>query len=473
MKILLLAMPDTVDFIDIATRIPNLAIISLVGNLPGQEVKVLDLVIHKPRIRQVLEDALATFRPQLVGLSAMTFQFPTLLKVAGLVRRFDPGIHIVAGGYHASLMAQELTTGEDLPLDFIVRGEGEATLPELVAALENATPDLSRIAGLSYRVGARWEHNPDRPLLDLEQIRLPQRDARLANQFFFLDMSMDVAETSRGCPYNCKFCSINRMYGSTFRRFAVDRIIADLHDIRRRGAQAVFFVDDNITYDVDHFRQVCQAIVRHGLNDLWYLTQVTAVGIARNPELVADMDRANFRAVFVGFESMEPSALKEMRKPTSPDVNRQAAALLHRHRMGVIAGCIVGYPDDTAESVRRQFAQIWTLKPDAIYAQILTPYPKTALRQELLDAGLIVNLDDFKNYNGFLSNIRTRYLSCRELQRLKGDEAAKGLYNPTFIGHNYFLRNHTGFMLKTLAKNIALDLHRRFISRENPQHLDI
>jgi radical SAM superfamily enzyme YgiQ (UPF0313 family) len=404
-----MAMPDAVDFIDFNARIPNLALVSLAGNLPGHEVKVMDLVLYKPRIRQPLEKILGEFRPQVVGLSAMTFQFATLLKLARLVRRFDPGIKIVAGGYHPSLMARELSPEDLACLDFIVRGEGEATFPELVAALERSQPDLDGIAGLSFRQGDQWRHNPDRPLLDLDQVRLPRRQTRLADGFYFLDMSMDVAETSRGCPYNCKFCSIQRMYGNTYRRYAIPRIIEDLQAIRRRGTKSVFFADDNITHDNDHFRQVCRAIVQHGLNDMCYLTQVTAVGIAQNPELVAEMDRANFRIIFVGFESMEPAALREMKKPTSPAINRQAAALLRQHKMAIIAGVIVGYPDDDRESVTRQFHHIWELKPDTLYAQILTPYPQTVLRQELLDAGLIVNLDDFRTYNPRLCSSLGRY----------------------------------------------------------------
>jgi anaerobic magnesium-protoporphyrin IX monomethyl ester cyclase len=473
MRILLMAMPDTVDFIENSARIPNLALVSLAGNLPGHEVKVLDLVLYKPGIRKSLEKILGEFRPQLVGLSAMTFQFATMLKVARLVRGFDPGIKIAAGGYHPSLMARELGLEELTSLDFIVRGEGEATLPALATALERSQPDLAGIAGLSYRQGNRWRHNADRSLLDLDQIQLPRREARLADDFFFLDMSMDVAETSRGCPYNCKFCSIQRMYGNTFRRYPIPRIIEDLQAIRSRGTKSVFFVDDNITHDIDHFRRVCRAIVQHGLNDMCYLTQVTAVGIAQNPELVAEMDRANFRIVFVGFESMEPAALKGMKKPTSPAINMRAAALLRRHKMAIIAGAIVGYPDDDRESVTRQIRQIWALKPDTIYAQILTPYPQTLLRQELLEAGLIVNLDDYRTYNGFESNIRTKHLSCRELERIKSKWVHWGSLHAGFWLRNRLLRNHSRYFFKAIVKNLGICLYSLLISGEHPGQLDI
>lgn len=98
-----------------------------------------------------------------------------------------------------------------------------------------------------------------RPLADAGTIRLPRRDARLSNGFRFLTLPMDVIETSRGCPSNCKFCSITHMYGRSFRPFPMERVVADLKDIRTRGTRSVFLTDDNITYDIPHFRRVCQA----------------------------------------------------------------------------------------------------------------------------------------------------------------------------------------------------------------------
>ncbi|HEY9072844.1 MAG TPA: radical SAM protein, partial [Desulfobaccales bacterium] len=460
MRVLLLSMPDTAQFVDFFTRLPNLAIISLAGNLPGHEVRVLDLVLSKPHFEAALRQALTSLRPQVVGLSAMTFQFDTLLRVARFIRAFDPTIKLVAGGYHVSLMARELTAAaEELPLDFLVRVEGETTFRELVSELEKPAPDLSAILGLSYRQGQEWVHNPNRPLLDLDTLSLPQRQARLANGFYFLDMPMDVAETSRGCPNNCKFCSITQMYGHTFRRFSVERIIADLKAIRDQGIKAVFFVDDNITHDIDHFRRVCQAIVQHQLNDVCYLTQVSAAGIAQHPELVADMDRANFRITFVGFESMDPNALKGMKKPTSPAINRRAAALLRQHRIAIVAGLITGYPEDNRETVIHNWQMIEDLTPDLIYSQYLTPYPKTPVRQELLEAGLVVNVDNYSKYDGFHCNIRTRHLSRDELYALTRGLGFKSNFNISLIVNNQLLWNHSRYFLRCFGKVLAEGLY--------------
>jgi len=474
MRILLIAMPDTADVIDFFGKLPNLGLANLAGNLPGHEIKILDLVLYKPRIRRVLEEVLDGFRPGLAGLSGMTFQFDTLLRIARFIKGRNPGIKLAAGGYHATLMAREITAGnDDLPLDYLIRGEGEATFRELVAELEKPKPDLAGIAGLSYRRGSKWRHNPDRPLLDLAKLPRPRRQARQDQKFFFFDQSIDVVETSRGCPYDCKFCSITGMYGRTFRPFPLERILADLEEVRRRGARAVFFSDDNLTCDTGHFRSLCRAIVEHGLNDLRYATQASAAGLARHPELVAEMQQANFWMVFVGFESMTAANLAGMHKPTSPELNRRAAALLRQHDIGIIAGVIFGYPEDTRASITRDYREMKKMRPDLIYSQYLTPYPRTRLRAEMLEAGLVVNTDDFRTYDGFHCNIRTRALDRAALYQALKWQSLKSYFDPSLYGRNFFLRHNPKAFFRAIGKAMLSILAMVLRGGQPIQRLDI
>jgi len=174
---------------------------------------------------------------------------------------------------------------------------------------------------------------------------------------------------------------------------------------------------------------------------------------------VAEMDQANFRIAFVGFESMDRDALKDMKKPTNPEINRRAAALLRQHRIAVIAGLIGGYPEDTRETVIRNWRMIEDLKPDLIYSQYLTPYPKTPVRQELLEAGLVVNVDDYSKYDGFHCNIRTRHLSRDELYHLMRGLGFKSNFKISLIVNNRFLRNHMRYFLSSLRKVVAEGLY--------------
>jgi len=461
MKILLLAMPDSVDLIDNLVKIPNIALVSLAGNMPEHEVKVMDLVGYGKKIRKPLTEAINHFQPEIVGLSAMTFQFATAMRIAAFIRENYPEITLVAGGYHVSLMAEELGEQDPpLPLDFMIRGEGEQAFPALCEELGKSKPDFSRVEGLSFKDQDKcWIHNPRGELLDLAEVKLPDRSNRIFRDFKIFKnnfFKIDVIETSRGCPFVCKFCSIRQMYGKTFRTFSIDRIIQDLKNIKAAGRRGIFIVDDNITYDIDHFRKLCQAIVEHKLNHLFYSVQVTAAGIANNPELVADMDKANFRFIFVGYESMLPATLTAMKKPTNPEINVRAAKLLRQHNMSVIAGVIVGYPDDTRETVSKNFRGIIKLLPDLVYPQYLTPYPKTELREQMLADDLVVNKDDFSRYDGYTCNIRTRHLSPRDLYVALRKEMFLNFFYPSIMWNHLLARYFPYMFFRTIYMNLLM-----------------
>src|SRR5882724_7899197 len=151
MNILLLSMPDSFEHMpSVAIRMPNGALTSLAGNVdPHHRVAVADLILVQRRVRETLERLVREVQPDVIGLSIMTFQRHTALRIIQLVRRLRPAARVVVGGYDASL-ASEAYTDQDAGVDFIVRGEGELTFRELVRALERGT-DLSRVAGLSFR----------------------------------------------------------------------------------------------------------------------------------------------------------------------------------------------------------------------------------------------------------------------------------------------------------------------------------
>jgi radical SAM superfamily enzyme YgiQ (UPF0313 family) len=478
MRILLIAMPDNVDLIDHLVKFPNIAIASLAGNLPGHEVRTMDLVAYGKRIKTPLLQEIESFKPEIIGLSAMTFQFDTLLRISQFIKKSYPDIKLAAGGYHVTLLAEDFCREiPDLPLDFLIRGEGEKAFAELCSQLGEKEPDLTKIEGLSYQgEDNTWIHVPRGKLLDLDMLKPPDRTTRVINNFrLFADSryTFDVVETSRGCPFICKFCSIRQMYGSTFRTFTIERIIEDLKRIKQAGTKGVFFADDNITYDIDHFRKLCQAIVKNGLNDLFYSVQATAAGIAQNPDLVADMDKANFRIIFVGFESMISGSLSAMKKPTNPEINIQAAKLLKKHKMGIIAGFIVGYPEDTKETVRKSFRALMKLLPDVVYPQYLTPYPKTELREEMLEAGLVDNKYDYSKYDGYTCNIHTKNMTTKELYVALRKEMFLNFLYPSICLNNYLIKQFSFAFGKTIFLNFLTIIWNILTSKKDQSEFDL
>ncbi len=274
MKILLLSMPDSFEHMPtVAVRMPNGALTSLAGNIdPHHQVAVADLVLVQDRVRDTVERLLCEQKPDVVGLSIMTFQRRTAGRIVELIRSLLPEVRIVVGGYDPSL-AMDAYCGSSFPeVDFVVRGEGEITFRELLRAIESEC-GFDHIAGLSYRSGDRFYHNPDRGVTSLEsgEINLPNRAARVLDGYTMLGRPIDVIETSRGCTFDCSFCSIIEMRGRNFFTYTFDRVLEDIRDARNHGARAIFIVDDNITLNVKRFAALCKAITdagseRHGLH---------------------------------------------------------------------------------------------------------------------------------------------------------------------------------------------------------------
>ncbi|MBC7079824.1 MAG: B12-binding domain-containing radical SAM protein [Methanothrix sp.] len=431
MRVLLLASPVVQPDFDRIARIPDLGLVSLAAAIDDLcDVHVADLHGIKDPDEFVRRHA---NRYDLIGLTAMSFQYARALELARIAK--DAGAEVVIGGYHPTLFYREIGSSSDLMLiDYIVRGEGERTFRELVQALIRGS-QLDDVPGLSYRFGSEMKHNPPRALLNPEEIEMPNRDARLIRDgFYAFDVSVDSVETSRGCTQGCKFCSINSMYGRSFRKFEIKRVIEDIQDAEEHGAGSIFFPDDNITLDVKRLEAICDAIIDAGLTHLRYKTQASASGIASSERLVKKMGEAGFDGVFLGVESASKRNLQFFGKGRMSDHAERAVRYLHDNDIIVSTGLIGGNPDDTAEDMWANFHLARQLKVDFPIFYINTPYPKTPMREELERMGLITN-NDFRFYDGLHANVRTKHLSAEEVQYITWEMNAR-YYNWEWFKYN-------------------------------------
>jgi anaerobic magnesium-protoporphyrin IX monomethyl ester cyclase len=462
MRILLFSMPDSFEHTPSLTmRMPNGGLASIAGNVDGHHgVAIADLVLAQDRVRDTVERLVHEREPDVLGLSVMTFQRPTALELIRIARRLRPGLTVVAGGYDPSL-APEAYEPPALGVDAIVRGEGDVTFRELLRALERGAP-LDGIAGLSFRRGGRFQHNPARPVGSLDDggIALPNRGARVLDGYTFLGRPIDVVETSRGCTYDCSFCSIIEMRGRNFHAYAFDRVLADIADARRRGARAIFLVDDNITLNVRRFAALCRAITDAGLNDVHYIVQAMTSPIAEHGETLAPLMRAaGFRYVFLGIENVIDedlaflkAAAKNARRERGRTVGNatvQAIAHLHRNRMYVVGGIIVGNPDDTPESIDVNLA-FARRHVDWPYIQHPTPYPGTPMTRDFAARGLIVS-DRVEEYDGTTAVVRTAHMTAEavEFRRWRAERWMKVRHMPAV------LRHYPGFVLRHAPRMLA------------------
>jgi radical SAM superfamily enzyme YgiQ (UPF0313 family) len=482
-NILLLSMPDYFEHMPpVAVRMPNGALSSLAGNVDSHHrVAVADLILDYRRVRETVTGLVREFDADVVGLSVMTFQRRTAARIVDLMRALKPGVKVVVGGYDPSLAREAYAS---MNVDYIVRGEGEVTFRELLRALEWGG-GFDCISGLSYRDGDHWLHNPDRPVHRLEddEIRLPNRSARVLQGYTLLGRQVDVVETSRGCTYDCSFCSIIEMRGRNFHTYSFERVLADIRDAHDHGARTIFLVDDNITLNVRRFEGLCHAIIDAGLNKLDYFVQAMTSAIASHGETLAPLMRlAGFRYVFLGIENILDGDLQFLRaaaKNTMRDNGRNAgnATLraidwLHRNKMYVVGGLILGNPDDTLQSIEANlaFARRYVDWP---YIQHPTPYPRTPMAQDFRERGLITN-ERMEEYDGTTAVVRTHHLPAEEIEyiRWKAERWMKVRHMPAAFRHDpWFVVCHAPQMLAhtfrgcTLGSVLGLEEERKAFER--------
>lgn len=423
MKIVLISMPDVAAVImhEAAFHIPNLGIASIGGNIDEcHDVYVIDLIRKRRNVRSYLQKTLGKIKPDVVGLSSMTWQFNTCLKLTRLIKQWLPEVRIVVGGYHATLMFEEIAQSPEAKcIDFIVRGEGEETFRRLVNAL-NGTDDIAQIPSLSHRQGDAFAHNPRSELMDLAHLKMPIRDKRrLTWGYHIMDRSVEVIETSRGCTRACNFCSIRHMYGQSFRPIPIENILANIDDIYfNKKCRWIFVSDDNMVLSPPRVIELCAAIIARGYKGLNFVVQADCVTMSRNEEMVRMMATAGFRTIFMGIENASTKNLLAARKGDIVNASRKAVELCHKYDIMVTAGMIFGFPDDEEIDIVENYNFLKSINADTSYCQILTPYPKTGIRQELIDEGLVTNPDDFTTYNGIWANVRTSHLDSDTLQYL-------------------------------------------------------
>jgi radical SAM superfamily enzyme YgiQ (UPF0313 family) len=435
-------------------RMPNAALASLAGNVDGHhEVAIADLICAQDDVVGTVKRLVADIRPELIGLSIMTFQRATALGLIRIIRALQPGVPIVVGGYDPSLAPEHY---EDLTasVDFIVRGEGDLTFRDLLRALESDR-GLDDIPGLSWRGPAGFRRNPPRHVSLLRnEILPPRRSARVLDNYTFQGRRIDIVETSRGCTYDCSFCSIIEMRGRNFETWSVDRVMADIADAKAHGARVIFIVDDNITLNVRRFEAICSAIIEAGHDDIDYLVQAMTSSIAAHGETLAPlMRRAGFRYVFLGIENVLDEDLAFL-KAGAKNADRQggrrvgnasvrACEYIRKNGMYVVGGLIIGNPDDTPDSIEANlaFARRYVDWP---YIQHPTPYPGTPMTIDFQAAGLIVN-ENVEEYDGTTAVVRTRHLEPDEIEfmRWRSERWMKSRHFPVVLRHDpVFVSRH-------------------------------
>lgn len=343
----------------------------------GHQVVVRDLAVRKKR------EEIDYKKYDLVGISTDTTRHAQALRIAKKAKA--SGRTVVMGGPHPCYIDEEILSTRKV--DFIVRGEGEITFSELVAALEKEDKELHAVQGISFLSNGKLVRTPSRPFIEnLDNLPLPARHLINMDDYRRTKLgSRDITPliTSRGCPYQCAFCSSSNFFGTKWRARSVEAVLSELEEIYHRyHFKAVAFVDDLFTLSPERVIEICRGIVERKLDLWWWYLSRTDL-LLRNEEMVKEMVRAGSKAVFIGLESSNPEILEELKKGIDVEGSVRTVEMLKRNGVEIHASYILGGLHDTVKTIRETIRFAKELDTSVAQFCILTPFPGTAVYEQV------------------------------------------------------------------------------------------
>jgi radical SAM superfamily enzyme YgiQ (UPF0313 family) len=347
-------------------------------------------------------------KADLVGISTITPTAPRAYAIADRVRSM--GIPVIMGGPHVSFLPDEAMEHSD----YVVRGEGERPLMSLVDSLESGS-SFAGIPNLSFRENGCVVHNPmDGSFQDLD--RIPHADFSLLHQGALPSVAgrrIIPVQTSRGCPYNCSFCSVTGMFGRRYRFRSTDHI---LEELRRYNdpRNFVFFYDDHFTADRRRTQALLTAMIDEKMRFQWS-TQVR-VEIGNDPDLVGLMKKAGCHTLFIGLESVNPDSLEEMGKRQTVQNIEQAIRVLQKNRIHIHGMFVYGFDQDDWKTVRQTVRFAKKARLTSTQFLILTPLPGSEFYRKVAAENRI-RFQDWSLYDAHHPVFEPRRFTLAALQK--------------------------------------------------------
>ncbi len=452
MKVLFVSPQGSNIYAKMKVGLPPLGIAYLAAVIreAGHSVKIIDRAIER---KPMTPDDFMPF--DLIGISADTPRYPEALEIAGAAKK--SGKMVIMGGYHVTFLDKEaLETGV---VDIIVRGEAEEIMVNLLKALENHD-DLNEVKGISFVQDGKLIRTPAAPPpRDLDALPFPARDLLPMDKYTSMMAGLPLVNliTSRGCPFNCYFCSSSKFGGLKW-RYRSAKSIADEMEILYHddGYRAFAFMDDNFTLSKRRVMEFADELEKRNMDDIiwWCFSRVDI--LIRNEDMVKRMAESGAFQIFLGLESHSEETLDDYGKNIGNKEQDQAIALLRKYGINIHGSFIVGDINETKALAMQTARWVQKVNPRIAQFSILTPYPGTALYQDVEREGRFLH-KNWALYDALHATVKTDGMTPDEVQKMLIKDYRMAYLNKNRIVHPPKLHPLVKLRLKDLhAKQSGL-----------------
>jgi anaerobic magnesium-protoporphyrin IX monomethyl ester cyclase len=390
----------------------------------NHKVKIIDSNILNYTIDDV-ERELRSFNPDVVGITSVTPSIYEAYKVAETAKKVREDCIVVLGGPHATFMPRQ-TMEECKYIDIIVRGEGEETTRELIENIEKGAP-LNGVKGITFRDKNEIIDTEPRPFIkNIDDIPFPSRDLLPMHLYKFNEVRYTAMLTSRGCPFKCSFCSSSRLFGGYWRGRSPENVLEEMKIIYEEyNIKNIEFIDDTFTLNQERAEKICDEIIKQGWDITWGASSRVDT---LSKKLAEKMKKAGCWIIYLGIESGSQRILDAIGKRITLEQVEKAVKILKDAGIQVLGSFIIGFLQDTTETIKETIKFAKSLNLDYAQFSILSPYPGTPI------------FDYAKKNNMLLTEDWSKYTATEPIVKIEGvsEKEIKALFQKAYI--TFYLR---------------------------------
>lgn len=397
-KILFVTPPYHCGVVEVAGRWIPLGFVYLAGvaRQAGLTAEIYD-AMTKDHGYSEIEKRFRESKADYVATTAITSTINDAIKTLELAKKVNPQVVTILGGVHPTFMYQEVLT-TSVAVDYVICGEGETTLKELLHALESGA-DLSSIPGLAFRRGGEIVKTLGRAFLEsLDDLPaawdlLDWPDYRY---FVIPNSRLGAISTSRGCDHDCIFCSQQKFWEKSWRARDSQKVADELEYLYRTHGVNVFLIADEYpTSNRERWEAFLDAVIAKEL-PIYLLMETRTSDIVRDREILWKYRKAGVVHIYIGIEATDQATLDFIKKDLDVTEGKLALDLIHEHGIITETSFVLGFPDETRKSIERTLTLAQYYNPDNAHFLAITPWPYADMYEEVKP---YIRVHDYSKYN--------------------------------------------------------------------------
>lgn len=383
----------------------QLAYLAGAARKAGHEARIFD-AMNKDLGYDEIREQVREFRPDFVMSldylpvtgAISTATVPAALKALATAKEVDPAIVTMIGGPHPTFMYEEMLKDPSNPADFVIRGESEETLVDLMGTVV-AGGDPTSVKGVAFAKDGEVVANPMRPhIADLDELEVAWDLLDWDDYHYNIDPYGRMASilTSRGCMMGCAFCSQRLFWRGDWRSRKPEPVLAEIrHLVETYGVEFITLIDAYPTCDRDRWEKILDLLIEAKL-PVHLLIETRVEDIIRDADILDKYHEAGIIHVYLGAETSSDEMLNSLNKGTTVDQNKQAIDLLKAHDIMIEASFMIGFATETWDTIKKTISEAVRLNPDIAVFPVITPMPFTSVWTENHDR---IRVWDYSKYN--------------------------------------------------------------------------